>query len=116
MPSVQQADLGNALRAAGAASQRGDGVANTGPLPVPGDEGGDRNVAGMSADAHDPEAAATETAQAPPFEAQREILAGGGPGLPGSGPKVFERFLAGGFRGLFRGRARKPEPARRDLA
>ena len=102
LPSDQPADLGNALRAAGSASHQGDGVANTGLFPVPGDEGGDRNVAGMSADAHDPEAAAPETAQPPPFEAQRKVLTGGDLGPAGSGRQLLDGFLAGGFRGLFR--------------
>ena len=76
LPSVQPTDLCNALRAAGAASHRGDGVADAGLLAVPSDEDSDRNVAGMSAGAHDPEAAAAETAQPPPLETQRNLLPG----------------------------------------
>lgn len=113
LPSLQPSDLRNALRAAGSASYKGDGVANAGLLALPRDEGSDRNVVGMAADAQDPEAAATETAQPPPLQAQHVLRPGVGLGPADPGPKLVEGIPVGQLRGPFRGRPRRPEPARR---
>ncbi len=82
--SGEPADLLDAPRAAAAASHRGNRVPYAGVLSVPGDEGDDRDVAGMSAAARDPQRAAAQAAKTPPFEAQLSILPGRGLGLVGA--------------------------------
>ena len=104
-------NLLDAPRAAAAAPHVGDGIANAGILPVPGDECRYRNVAGMAAAARDSERAAAETAKPPPFEAQLAILPGGDLGLAGAWRTVLEKGVEGGFRRWFRRRFPRPEPA-----
>ena len=82
--SGEPADLLDPPRAAAAASQRGNRVAYAGVLSVPGDKGDNRDVAGMSAVARDPQRAAAQAAKPPPFEAQLSILPGRGLGLAGA--------------------------------
>ena len=82
--SGEPADLLDAPRAAAAASHRGNRVAYAGVLSVPGDERDNRDVAGMSAPAGDPEHAAAQAAKPPPFETQLSILPGCGLGLAGA--------------------------------
>ena len=82
--SGEPADLLNPPRAAAAASHRGNGIAYAGVLSVPGDEGDDRNLAGMSAAARDPQRAAAQGSKPPPFEAQLTVLPGSGLGLAGA--------------------------------
>ena len=116
LPSVQPADLPDTPCAAVAASHGRDRGADACLLAVPRDKGRDRDVAGMAAAARNPEPAAAETAQSPPFEAQLRILPRGDPGQADSGRAVIEGSLAGRFRGLVRGRARTPELVRREPA
>ena len=82
--SAEPADLLDAPRSASAATHRGDRVPYTGVLPVPSNEGRDRDVARMSAPARDPERAAAQTAKPPPFEAQLQALPVGVPDLAGA--------------------------------
>ena len=69
---------------------------------MPGDEGRDRNVAGMAARARDPERATAQTAKPPPFEPQLRFLPGSGLGLAGALQAVLEQRLKGGFRDRLR--------------
>ncbi len=82
--SAEPADLLDVPRPASAATHPGDRVTYADVLPVPGDEGRDRNVAGMAAPARDPERAAAQTSKPPPFEAQLQVLPGGVPDLAGA--------------------------------
>ena len=82
--SREPADLLDAPCAASAASHRVDRITDAGVLPVTGDESRDRDVARMSAAARDPERAAAQAAQPPPFEAQLAVLPGGGLGMAGA--------------------------------
>ena len=108
--SADPAHLPDAPRAAGAARHRGGGILNAGILPVPGDEGRDRNVARMPAAARNPAPAVAKMAQAPTLASHLRSCAGGCDRRSGSGRRMLGRSLAFGLPGRLRDRGRRPEP------